>query len=102
MDAAIRVSANANSATATCVLTRDLQPGDQVVRGGENGVRMRTPKAPRKGAGFSFMSAGVSSERRVENSVEELALEMRRIRARHGRIVAVAGPVVIHTGGGRT
>ena len=99
MDAAIRVSANADSATATCVLTRDLQPGDQVVRG-EDGVRVRTPKAPREGAGFGFMSAGVSSERRVENSVEELALEMRRIRARHGRIVAVAGPVVIHTGGG--
>jgi lysine-ketoglutarate reductase/saccharopine dehydrogenase-like protein (TIGR00300 family) len=46
------------------------------------------------------MSAGVSSERRVERVVEELAMEMQRIRSHGGRIVIVAGPVVIHTGGG--
>jgi lysine-ketoglutarate reductase/saccharopine dehydrogenase-like protein (TIGR00300 family) len=46
------------------------------------------------------MSAGVSSERRVERVVEEVAWEMKRIRSRRGRIVVVAGPVVIHTGGG--
>ena len=45
------------------------------------------------------MAAGVSSERRVERVVEELAWEMRRIRARGGKIAMVAGPVVIHTGG---
>ena len=100
MDATIRVSTDADAPTATCVLTRDLRPGDQVVCG-ENGVRVRVPKTPRAGTGFGFMSADVSSERHVENTVQELALEMRRIRARHGRIVVVAGPVVVHTGGGR-
>ena len=100
MDAAIRVSTEAEAPTATCVLARDLQLGDQVVCG-ENGVRVRVSETPGADDDFGFMSAGVSSERRVENTVQELALEMRRIRDRHGRIVVVAGPVVIHTGGGR-
>jgi lysine-ketoglutarate reductase/saccharopine dehydrogenase-like protein (TIGR00300 family) len=47
------------------------------------------------------MSAGVSTERRVELAVEQLAWEMKRVKARNGRIVFVAGPVVIHTGGGK-
>jgi lysine-ketoglutarate reductase/saccharopine dehydrogenase-like protein (TIGR00300 family) len=47
------------------------------------------------------MSAGVSSERRVELAVDQLAWEMKRIRARGGKVVFVAGPVVIHTGGGQ-
>ena len=46
------------------------------------------------------MSAGVSSERRVELAVERIAWEIRRIRERGGKVVVVAGPVVIHTGGG--
>jgi len=47
-----------------------------------------------------FMANEVSSERRVERMVEQIAEEMRRIRERSGRIVVVAGPVVVHTGGG--
>lgn len=45
------------------------------------------------------MGAGVSSERRVELAVEQIAWEMERIRARGGKTVVVAGPIVIHTGG---
>ena len=104
MDAAIAVDAadagNANAEPiARCVLPRNLRRGQQVVVG-EGGVRVQMP--PRRSAsdGFAFMSASVSSERRVEAQIAELALEMRRIRARGGRIVVVAGPVVIHTGGG--
>jgi lysine-ketoglutarate reductase/saccharopine dehydrogenase-like protein (TIGR00300 family) len=39
------------------------------------------------------------SERRVEVAVERVARDMRQIREQGGRIV-VAGPVVVHTGGG--
>ena len=46
------------------------------------------------------MGAGVSSERRVELVVEQIAWEMARLRERGGRVVVVPGPVVIHTGGG--
>lgn len=85
---------------ARCRLIRDLNVGDLAVCGVE-GVRVNRPPA-RKGEGeFAFMSAGVSTERRVELAVEQLAWEMKRIKARDGRIVFVAGPVVVHTGGGR-
>lgn len=85
--------------TVRCSLIRDLRVGDQVVCGVE-GVRVHRPMARLGDGDFAFMSAGVSSERRVELAVEELVWEMRRIRGRNGRIVFVAGPVVIHTGGG--
>jgi lysine-ketoglutarate reductase/saccharopine dehydrogenase-like protein (TIGR00300 family) len=45
------------------------------------------------------MGAGVSSERRVELTVEQIAWEMRKIRDQGGKVVVTAGPVVIHTGG---
>ena len=100
MDAAIVVADNAEPATARCTLMRDLRAGDKVVCG-EAGVRVRIPDPRHAEREFAFMSSEVTTERRVEAQIEELALEMRRIRARDGRIVVVAGPVVIHTGGGR-
>jgi len=45
------------------------------------------------------MESSVSSERRVELVVEQIAWEWRRIRERGGKVVVVAGPVVVHTGG---
>jgi lysine-ketoglutarate reductase/saccharopine dehydrogenase-like protein (TIGR00300 family) len=45
------------------------------------------------------MSNEVSSERRVEGSVARIATLMRETRAKGARIVFVAGPVVVHTGG---
>ena len=98
MDAAIVVEQSGDGASARCVLPRDLRQGDAVVCG-ESGVRTHTPSIQRSGDDFAFMSSGASSERRVERQVEELALEMRRARAQGGRIVVVAGPVVVHTGG---
>ena len=84
---------------ARCVLPRDLKKGDKVVRL-ETGVRVHVVHQRAERDDFAFMSSAVTSERRVEGQVAELALEMRRLRARGGRIVVVAGPVVIHTGGG--
>ncbi len=86
--------------TARCSLIRDLKVGEQVVCGVE-GVQITRPPVQQREGEFAFMSAGVSTERRVELAVEQLAWEMKRIKARHGRIVFVAGPVVIHTGGGK-
>ena len=87
--------------TAECKLLRDLQVNDQVVVGYE-GIRSVRSTTNRDRAGqeeFSFMGSGVSSERRVELVVEQVAWEMRRLRDQGGRVVVVAGPVVIHTGG---
>jgi lysine-ketoglutarate reductase/saccharopine dehydrogenase-like protein (TIGR00300 family) len=96
MDAVLVVDADASS--VHCELIRNVRSGDRIVCGVE-GIAVHTPEAHRSEEAFAFMSAGVSSERRVERVVEELALEMKRIRSRGGRIVVVAGPVVIHTGG---
>jgi lysine-ketoglutarate reductase/saccharopine dehydrogenase-like protein (TIGR00300 family) len=92
--------------TARCKLLRDLTTGEQVVVG-TRGIRtLRAPESrelPRGGEvrrEFAFMGAGISSERRVELVVEQIAWEMARLRDRGGRVVVVPGPVVIHTGGG--
>ena len=100
MDAAIVVDDGSPGAdTARCTLMRDLARGDKVVCG-ETGVRVHLPDPRRSQSGFAFMSSQVTTERRAEVQIEELGFEMKRIRARGGRIVVVAGPVVIHTGGG--
>ena len=100
MDAVVVIEADGgNSHAARCCLIRNLAAGDQVVCGVE-GVRTDRPVTHKREAEFAFMSAGVSSERRVELAVDQLAWQMHRIKSRNGRIVFVAGPVVIHTGGG--
>lgn len=90
---------------ARCTLLRSLEAGDQVVVG-SRGVRTvrKTESRDLRGSGtaeheFSFMGAGVSSERRVELLVEQISWAMHHIREQGGRIVVVAGPVVVHTGG---
>jgi lysine-ketoglutarate reductase/saccharopine dehydrogenase-like protein (TIGR00300 family) len=94
MDAAIVVA----DGRAVCRKLRELRVGDRVVCGLE-GIRVTPEFRDRDRADFSFMSNEVSSERRVEASVSRIARTMREIRDRGGRIVFVAGPVVIHTGG---
>jgi lysine-ketoglutarate reductase/saccharopine dehydrogenase-like protein (TIGR00300 family) len=104
MDGVIVV--DADQKLARCTLFRYLQVGDQVVVGskGVRTVRKTESRDARRSAEteheFSFMGAGVSSERRVEILVDQIAWEMQRVRERHGRIVVVPGPVVVHTGGG--
>jgi lysine-ketoglutarate reductase/saccharopine dehydrogenase-like protein (TIGR00300 family) len=106
MDAVIVVDRGGDGAVARCRLFRQLQVGDQVVVGSAGIRTVRNPEkrddrssfpAERE---FAFMGAGVSSERRVELALDRISWEMHRIRERHGRIIVVAGPVVVHTGGG--
>lgn len=101
MDAAIVVWEDAvmGRMRADCRLLRDLRVGDRVVVGVQ-GIRLKLRKhAADSREEFKFMASGVSSERRVELTIEQIAWEMTRIRERKGRIVVVAGPVVVHTGG---
>ncbi|MBI4626226.1 MAG: TIGR00300 family protein [Verrucomicrobia bacterium] len=98
MDVMIVIDDTARAPVARCTLMRDLRRGDKVVCG-VGGVRVLTPPIRRHEGEFAFMSSGVSSERRVETAVDQLAWEMRRIKARAGKIAVVGGPVVVHTGG---
>ncbi len=101
MDGAIAVTHTADGIVARCKLLRELQLGESVVVGSE-GIRTKRNTTTLKQSAteeFSFMGAGVSSERRVELVVEQIAWDLRRIRDRGGKVAIVAGPVVIHTGG---
>jgi lysine-ketoglutarate reductase/saccharopine dehydrogenase-like protein (TIGR00300 family) len=100
MDGAIVVSQTPEGAIAQCKLLRDVQLGEQVVVGVEGIRTIRKPEAREQRQEFSFMGAGVSSERRVELVVEQIAWDLRRIRDQGGKVVVVSGPVAIHTGGG--
>jgi lysine-ketoglutarate reductase/saccharopine dehydrogenase-like protein (TIGR00300 family) len=102
MDGAIAVTHTSTGVVARCKLLRDLQVGESVVVGSAGIRTKRTTTTLKKNAEeFSFMGAGVSSERRVELVVEQVAWDLRRIRDRGGKVAVVAGPVVIHTGGSK-
>ena len=102
MDGAIAITQSSNGVVAKCKLLRDLEVGEQVVVDvqGIRTVRKPESREQRNIQEFSFMSSGVSSERRVELVVEQVAWELRKIRDAGGKVVVTAGPVVIHTGGG--
>lgn len=95
MDAAIKKEDNT---TLRCLKLRDIKKGDLILIEGES-VRVYPPQIESKTGGFAFMSNDVSSERRGEIAVSRIANEIKKIKQNNGKIVVVAGPVVIHTGG---
>jgi lysine-ketoglutarate reductase/saccharopine dehydrogenase-like protein (TIGR00300 family) len=99
MDAVIVVAGEGAALGARCTKLRDLRRGAGVVCG-IDGVRVTPVARERDRSDFAFMSNEVSSERRVRLVVSQLAAGLEAIRQRGGRTVAVAGPVVVHTGGG--
>jgi lysine-ketoglutarate reductase/saccharopine dehydrogenase-like protein (TIGR00300 family) len=94
MDAVIAIERG----SPVCRKLREVQAGDQVVCG-LAGLRVKPEFRDRERSDFSFMSNEVSSERRVEGSVGRIAAMIRETKKRGERVVFVAGPVVIHTGG---
>ncbi len=94
MDASIVIDAG----VARCTKLRDLRAGDSVVCG-RGGVKVAPPAPTRGRSNFGFMSGEVSSERKVELLVRQCAAELKELRRAGGRVVVVAGPVVVHTGG---
>jgi lysine-ketoglutarate reductase/saccharopine dehydrogenase-like protein (TIGR00300 family) len=81
-----------------CTLIRDVKAGEEVVCTGRS-VRI-FPLFRGQDEEFGFMASDVSSERSISVAVSRVAEELRRQKRASGRIVVVAGPVVIHTGGG--
>ena len=95
MDAVIVLEAG----KASCRKLRDVRKGELVVCGTE-GVRIVPVFKDRDRKAFSFMANEVSSERRVETAVKKTAALVREVKDRNGRVVVVAGPVIVHTGAG--
>jgi len=94
MDAVIRIDGSA----ARCVKLRDIRKGDRVVCG-HAGIKVVREFKDRERKDFTFMASEISSERRVEVAVRQLAEMLEATHAAGGKIVVVAGPVVVHTGG---
>jgi lysine-ketoglutarate reductase/saccharopine dehydrogenase-like protein (TIGR00300 family) len=95
MDAVIVIE----GARAICRKLREIRTGDAVVCG-VLGIKIVPEFQERDRHGFAFMSNEISSERRVEVGVSRIAAMMRAAKQAGDRIAFVAGPVVIHTGGG--
>jgi lysine-ketoglutarate reductase/saccharopine dehydrogenase-like protein (TIGR00300 family) len=83
---------------ANCRRLRDLRRGDEIVVG-LRGIRVIPESKERDRLSFAFMSNGISSERQVETAVRQTAALVRHAIAEKQKVVAVAGPVVVHTGG---
>ncbi|WP_416840789.1 TIGR00300 family protein [Haloferax sp. DFSO52] len=74
--------------------------GDLIVTD-EAGIRVKPPERPRDSSGpFGFMQGGVSSERPSESLIGEVADEIRETKEAGGNVLVVAGPALIHAGGG--
>jgi lysine-ketoglutarate reductase/saccharopine dehydrogenase-like protein (TIGR00300 family) len=95
MDAAIVMDGD----RASCRKLRDIRKGDLIVCG-VSGVKIVPEFRERDRFGFAFMTNEISSERRVEVGVARIAAMMREVKRAGDRIAVVAGPVVVHTGGG--
>ena len=83
---------------AWCRKLRDIRKGDEVVVG-MRGIRVIPESKERDRLAFAFMSNGVSSERQVETAVQQTANLIKNVREAGQKVIVVAGPVVVHTGG---
>jgi lysine-ketoglutarate reductase/saccharopine dehydrogenase-like protein (TIGR00300 family) len=83
---------------ATTAPMHRVRAGDQVVVGSE-GVRVQAPAHARGTQVFEFMASEVSSEKPKALLVAQVADRLRAARERGGRVLVVAGPAVVHTGG---
>jgi lysine-ketoglutarate reductase/saccharopine dehydrogenase-like protein (TIGR00300 family) len=83
---------------AVCRRLRDVKQGDAVVAG-MRGIRVIPEAKERDRLAFAFMSNGISSERQVETAVRQSAALVRQAREQNLKVIVVAGPVVVHTGG---
>jgi lysine-ketoglutarate reductase/saccharopine dehydrogenase-like protein (TIGR00300 family) len=98
MDCGIAV--DLEKAKATTVKFSDVRKGMNIAVG-HHGIRV-TPferSVDRRGV-FEFMASSVSSEKPKSAVIREIAAELRAVRKSGGKILAVAGPALVHTGAG--
>jgi lysine-ketoglutarate reductase/saccharopine dehydrogenase-like protein (TIGR00300 family) len=81
-----------------CVKQGKVKKGEAVALRGP-GIRVRPPERSRDYSVFGFMSNEISAEVNKTIAVAGTAREMRRVREAGERIVVVAGPAVVHSGG---
>ncbi len=82
---------------AYCRPISEVRKGDLVVVG-KKGIRVEPPERPRGYSIFEFMRSPVSSEKPTQALVDQIVEEIRDIKVRGKKVLAVCGPAVIHTG----
>jgi lysine-ketoglutarate reductase/saccharopine dehydrogenase-like protein (TIGR00300 family) len=82
----------------TCVKQGQVKKGEDVVLRGP-GIRVKPPERSRDFSMFGFMTNDISAEINKGIVISGAAREMRRTREEGGRIVVVAGPAIVHSGG---
>ena len=81
-----------------CVKQGQVKKGERVALRGP-GIRVRPPERSRNYSVFGFMSNEVSAEVNKGIAIAGTAREMRKSRGAGEKIVVVAGPAVVHSGG---
>jgi lysine-ketoglutarate reductase/saccharopine dehydrogenase-like protein (TIGR00300 family) len=81
-----------------CVKQGQVKKGEPVALRGA-GIRVRPPERSRDYSVFGFMSNEVSAETNKGIVIAGTAREMRRTREAGEKIVVVAGPAIVHSGG---
>ncbi|MFC7202286.1 TIGR00300 family protein [Haloferax namakaokahaiae] len=102
MDCAIVVEPgdDGEPARAYTKVLNGIEAGDLVVTD-EAGIRVKPPERPRDASGpFGFMQGGVSSERPSDSLIEQVAEAIHETKDEGGNVLVVAGPALIHSGGG--
>ena len=83
---------------AECKINREVKKGDLIVTG-EKGIKIVPQERPREGVDiFQFMSSTSSSERPTQQIAKKVALDIIKTKQNLGKIILVAGPVVVHSG----
>ncbi|MFA9422103.1 MAG: TIGR00300 family protein [Sedimentibacter sp.] len=85
-----------NDGVALCKKLRDIIKGDMVVCTDMGVEIILDTKVNNSHDSFNFMSSNVSSERRNELLIKDLAIELF---TGNKKLAIVAGPVIVHTGG---
>jgi len=94
MDCAVVLREGAPS----CVKQGQVRKGELVAQRGA-GIRVRPPERSRGYSLFGFMTNDISAEVNKTLAITATAKEMRNARGAGERIVVVAGPAVVHSGG---
>jgi lysine-ketoglutarate reductase/saccharopine dehydrogenase-like protein (TIGR00300 family) len=81
-----------------CVKQGQVKRGESVALRGP-GIRVRPPERSRDYSVFGFMSNDISAETNKGIAIKGTARELRSARAAGERIVVVAGPAIVHSGG---
>jgi lysine-ketoglutarate reductase/saccharopine dehydrogenase-like protein (TIGR00300 family) len=98
MDCAVVVERGDGDPRAYTEVLNAIEEGDAVVTG-ETGIRVHPPERPRgRDGAFGFMQGGVSSERPSETTISNIAEAIAETKAEGGKVLAVCGPALIHSG----